>query len=209
MIRRACSVILAYVMIAVSFCFVVYGAPAYNLSKEQIKESSLVNKEGEKIVKRDVAAINKEKKLIIIRDTLLASNPRLPTSVAGDYAKHVVSAADFFKIDPFLIAAVMIKESTANYMSASSSSCGLMQIHWDVHKNWLMARFGFKDKREIYDPKINIYAGSMLLSGYLKKEGSVEGALARYLGARSQKYAGFVITRQMRMQQKYKEVAER
>lgn len=212
MVRRLLVVLLGYAMVALSFCFVC-ETPAYNPPKERVevvKENTVSRsfKEGEKIVKR-VASDDVVQKQNIIQDTLMASNPRLPTSIAKEYAKHVVSAANYFKVDPFLVAAVMIKESTANFMSASSSSCGLMQIHWEVHKEWLKVKFGIKSKRDIYDPKTNIYAGAMLLSGYLTKEGSVEGALARYLGATSREYAGFVIAKQRTMLRKYKQLVER
>lgn len=102
----------------------------------------------------------------------------------GD-VQHLVSyayrAAKEFRLDPYLVLAVMSIESSFNPDARSSAGAqGLMQVLTRVHAD-KFAPFG--GASAAFDPMANISVGSRILREYLVREGSVEGALKSYVGA--------------------------
>jgi len=105
--------------------------------------------------------------------------------IAVDDVQHLVAhahrAARDFRLDPYLVLAVMSIESSFNPNARSSAGAqGLMQVLTRVHVE-KFAPFG--GPAAAFDPVANISVGSRILKEYLVREGSVEGALKSYVGA--------------------------
>lgn len=102
----------------------------------------------------------------------------------GDVQHHVAyayRAAKEFRLDPYLVLAVMSIESSFNPHARSPAGAqGLMQVLTRVHVD-KFAPFG--GASAAFDPMANISVGSRILKEYLVREGSVEGALKSYVGA--------------------------
>lgn len=97
------------------------------------------------------------------------------------FVAHAFRAAGEFRIDPYLVLAVMSIESSFDPNARSSAGAqGLMQVLTRVHLD-KFAPFG--GARAALDPVANITVGSRILKEYLVREGSVEGALKSYVGA--------------------------
>lgn len=97
------------------------------------------------------------------------------------FVAHAFRAAGEFRLDPYLVLAVMSIESNFNPNARSSAGAqGLMQVLTRVHLD-KFAPFG--GARAALDPMANITVGSRILKEYLVREGSVEGALKSYVGA--------------------------
>jgi len=107
----------------------------------------------------------------------------------GD-VQHLVAyayrAAKEFRLDPYLVLAVMSIESSFNPDARSPAGAqGLMQVLTRVHTD-KFAPFG--GATAAFDPMANISVGSRILKEYLVREGSVEGALKSYVGAAMQEH---------------------
>jgi len=93
-------------------------------------------------------------------------------------------------LDPRLVAAVMMAESSGNPAAVNGRCVGLMQVNVPV---WRMALK--LDPSRMMDPRYNLRAGCRILRHYLGiEQGDVRRALRRYHGARSWRYAERVLT---------------
>jgi soluble lytic murein transglycosylase-like protein len=105
--------------------------------------------------------------------------------VAGDAANMLVSTAystaHEIKLDPLLILAVMAIESGLNPFAESPVGAqGLMQVMSKVHSDKFQHMGG---AQAALNPVANIRVGALILKDYVKRTGSVEGALKSYVGA--------------------------
>jgi len=105
--------------------------------------------------------------------------------VAGDAANMLVSTAyttaHEIKLDPLLILAVMAIESGLNPFAESPMGAqGLMQVMSKVHSDKFEEVGG---AQAALNPVANIRVGALILKDYVKRTGSVEGALKSYVGA--------------------------
>jgi hypothetical protein len=105
--------------------------------------------------------------------------------VAGDAANMLVSTtyqtAHELKIDPLLVLAVMAIESGLNPFAESPMGAkGLMQVMAKVHHDKFEEVGG---AQAALNPVANIRVGAQILKDYVKRTGSVEGALKTYVGA--------------------------
>lgn len=105
--------------------------------------------------------------------------------VGLDEVQHLVAlayrAAREFRIDPYLVLAVMSIESNFNPDARSPAGAqGLMQVLTRVHVDKFRP---FGGAMAAFDPRANISVGSRILKEYLVREGSVEAALKSYVGA--------------------------
>ncbi len=84
-------------------------------------------------------------------------------------------------MDPLLLLAVMSIESSLDPAARSPAGAhGLMQVLTRVHEE----RFEpFGGPEAAFEPLPNIRVGAAILKEYLRREGSVEGALKSYVGA--------------------------
>lgn len=160
------------------------------------------NKEIRKVEKEIVVKkINQkwfELKQDVITDYFISVNQFLPEDEARRYAKAVMKSANTFKVDPFLVTSIIVKESTVNYMARSSVAHGLMQIHWGVHKKAILNAFGSKVEgiRDIYVPETNIDIGTWILSNYIQSvDGDIRKALGKYYGKQDSNYINDILDR--------------
>lgn len=105
--------------------------------------------------------------------------------VADDATNMLVSAAYLtgkeINFDPLLILAVIAIESRFNPFAQSPVGAkGLMQVMAKVHNDKFSDLGG---TRSALNPVVNIKVGSMILKEYVKRGGSIEAGLKRYVGA--------------------------
>jgi soluble lytic murein transglycosylase-like protein len=83
------------------------------------------------------------------------------------------------KLDPKLVAAIIVVESNGNPLAISGSkSVGIMQIHLPTWSNVV----DFTEKNP-FDPEVNIEIGTGILANYLKRSKDIESALVAYEGS--------------------------
>ena len=113
---------------------------------------------------------------------------------AKEYAKYVMEAAHRYSIEPSLITAIIIKESTAKVNARSRYAVGLMQVYWQLHKKTIGAQFPhIRTEKILMEPRNNIMVGTWLFSQYmLSCKGDVTKALRRYLGSKATQYVALV-----------------
>src|SRR4030095_6667765 len=97
---------------------------------------------------------------------------RLPRVV-----RAIMTSSQKYKIDPRLVASIVIVESGADPFAVSTAeSVGIMQIHLPT---W--GRIADKENINLFKIEDNVDFGVRILRGYIKK-GDVWGGVARYLG---------------------------
>jgi soluble lytic murein transglycosylase-like protein len=137
-------------------------------------------------------------------------NMFLPEHEARRYAKAVIESSQTFNVDPFLISAIIAKESTVDCMARSSVAHGLMQIHWGVHKQAILDAFGSRvnSVRDIYVPETNIDIGTWIFSNYLNSaEGDIKKALGKYYGEQNSSYINNILTRYSKIVSNFYEIS--
>ncbi|MBR2208043.1 MAG: transglycosylase SLT domain-containing protein [Synergistaceae bacterium] len=89
-------------------------------------------------------------------------NPSLTAKKAQDYAAIIIQAGEKFKQDPYVIAALIVHESTVNNKAVSKGGdYGLMQIRWKVHAKAIKQRFPkVKKSSYMFDARTNIFYGT-------------------------------------------------
>jgi len=113
--------------------------------------------------------------------SFVASKYRIAVDDVQHFVAHAYQAAREFKLDPYLVLAVVSIESSFNPKARSPKGAqGLMQVLTRVHTD-KFAPFG--GPTAAFDPVANLSVGSRILKEYLVREGSVEGALKSYVGA--------------------------
>ena len=95
----------------------------------------------------------------------------------------VISAGEKFGIDPKIIAAIIVVESSAKPKAVSKGGdYGLMQIRWNVHKKDIQCRFpSIKAAEDLLDPSVNVQIGTEIFARYSQRN-TLRGALLRYSG---------------------------
>ncbi len=112
------------------------------------------------------------------------ANPKLSADSAKKYAEIVSQAAQKYKQDPYVIAAIIVHESTVNYKSVSKGGdYGLMQVRWRVHEKAIKKEYPkIRKATDFFDPKTNIFFGTRILSECAAKSKNLKGALLKYSG---------------------------
>jgi soluble lytic murein transglycosylase-like protein len=94
-------------------------------------------------------------------------------------SKIIVRHSRNKNLDPKLVAAIVVVESSGNPLAISGAkSIGLMQIHLPT---WSQV-VDFTTKNP-FDPEVNIEIGTAILSDYLKNYKDLRSALAAYEGS--------------------------
>lgn len=129
-------------------------------------------------------------KVQVIVSAFTRVNGSLDRTTAASYAEHVIEAADRFGIHPFMVASIIIRESTVKQNARSRYAYGLMQVNWKAHRKGLKASFShIQTLDDLLQPRNNILAGTWIFSWYLKSSGgNTDKALAKYLGRTGRKY---------------------
>ncbi len=110
-------------------------------------------------------------------------NPRLEQASAKRYAEIVLEAAEKFKQDPYIIAGIIVHESTVNNKAVSKGGdYGLMQVRWNVHEKAIKQRFpNVRRANDMFDARTNIFFGTEIFRDCMRKsDGDFRKGLMRY-----------------------------
>ena len=111
---------------------------------------------------------------------LLSKSLDLEPDEISKLTKIIVRQSLSKKLDPKLVASIVIVESRGNPLAISGSkSVGIMQIHVPTWKE----EVDFTEKNP-FDPEVNIDIGTTILARYLKQYKDMESALVAYEGSR-------------------------
>lgn len=132
----------------------------------------------------------------VIVSAFTRANKSLDKSTAAKYASHVLEAAGEFGVDPFMVASIIIRESTVRQNARSRHAYGLMQVNWKAHRKGLTKAFqAINSLEDLLQPRNNVLAGTYIFSWYLKScGGDMDKALFRYLGRIGNKYVSRVMS---------------
>ena len=88
------------------------------------------------------------------------------------------------KQDPYVIAAIIVHESTVNAKAVSKGGdYGLMQVRYRVHEKAIKAEYPkVKKASDMFDARTNIFFGTRILSECAAKSKDLKGTLLRYSG---------------------------
>ena len=116
------------------------------------------------------------------------TNPKLAAGTATKYVNIVMDAAKKYKQDPYVIAAIIVHESTVNAKAISKGGdYGLMQVRWKVHEKAIKAEYPkVRRASDFLDARTNVFFGTRILSECAAKSKNLKGALLRYSGGGEQ-----------------------
>jgi len=179
--RPAAAVILAFTILT-PFGTGELSAEGERYDRNEIPETETISGAAEQ------KALSAKVQVIVSAFTRV--NRSLDRTTAASYAEHVIEAADRFGIHPFMVASIIIRESTVKQNARSRYAYGLMQINWKAHRKGLKASFShIQTLDDLLQPRNNILAGTWIFSWYLKSSGgNTDKALAKYLGRTGRKY---------------------
>lgn len=128
--------------------------------------------------------------------TYIARSYRLSTENAQQLVAWAVEIGEGFDVDPLLILSVAAIESSFNPKAKSKAGAeGLMQVMTRVHLKRFQAFGGAPAALEAYP---SLVVGTSILSGYIRRTGSVSRALKWYCGAANQDTDGGYAERVMK-----------
>ncbi len=112
----------------------------------------------------------------------------LETEQVARLTKIIVRHSLNKKLDPKLVASIVVVESHGNPLAISGSkSVGIMQIHVPTWKDVV----DFTEKNP-FDPEVNIDVGTTILAQYLKQYKDLELALLAYEGSRDPSQSEYI-----------------
>lgn len=111
-------------------------------------------------------------------------NPTLTARTADRYADIVIAAARKYKQDPYVIAAIIVHESTVNAKAVSKGGdYGLMQVRYRVHEKAIKQEYPkVKKAEDMFNARTNIFFGTRIFSECASKTTTTQDALMRYSG---------------------------
>ena len=109
-------------------------------------------------------------------------NSKLSQQAASQYAEYILQAGEKFRQDPFVVAAMIVKESSARHDAVSrGGDYGLMQVRWRVHRRSITQKYPhIKNAKAMLEPKYNILVGTEILARYCASADDLRGGLMRY-----------------------------
>ena len=110
-------------------------------------------------------------------------NKKLTDEEAYDYAILIMQASEKFEQNPFVIAALVVSESSARHDAVSrGGDYGLMQVRWRVHEKKIRNKYPHIVKaKDMLNPKDNLLVGTEIFSVYrASAQHDVRGALMYY-----------------------------
>lgn len=118
-----------------------------------------------------------------IADLLQRHNRTLSEEKADDYADYIIQASEKFRQDPFVIAAVVVSESSARPdVVSKGGDYGLMQVRWRVHQKKIKKKYPqITQPKDILHPEYNLLVGTEIFSTYhATANQDLKGALLYY-----------------------------
>ena len=134
-------------------------------------------------------------------------NKKLTDKEAYNYAVLIMQACDKFAQDPFVIAALVVSESSARSDAVSrGGDYGLMQVRWRVHEKKIRSKYPHIAKaKDILNPKDNLLVGTEIFSVYhATAKQDVRDALM-YYSAGNRRMADKVFTLRAQLEKSYLE----
>ena len=109
-------------------------------------------------------------------------NPKLSALQAQELSSLVIQAGEKFALDPFLLAAIIVRESSARPWAISKGGdYGLMQVRWHVHKEQIKKKYPqAREAADLLRPEINIFVGAEIFARYYAQKKTIHGGLLRY-----------------------------
>ena len=121
-------------------------------------------------------------------------NPRVSLRNVQHYAKLIEEYSARYDLDPFLVASILVKESTVKEKAVSRGNYGLMQINWKANKPWIVKSLPVRSPKDLLIPENNIRLGATILSAKIKKSGGdVDKGLDKYRGRSLASYRNSVL----------------
>ena len=133
--------------------------------------------------KKTPSAKQREAQIRSIAELFSRYNKKLSAKQARQYAEYILQAGDKFGQEPFVLAAMVVHESSANASAVSrGGDYGLMQVRWNVHKKRIMKQYpSVKKAKDFLDPKVNILVGTEIFTEYRSDVGpDLRAGLLRY-----------------------------
>jgi soluble lytic murein transglycosylase-like protein len=95
-------------------------------------------------------------------------NKKLDANKAHDYAEIIIQNSEKFGQDPFIIAAVVVNESSARHDVVSrGGDYGLMQVRWRVHQKTIKKKYPhIEEAEDMLIPENNVLVGTEIFSSY-------------------------------------------
>ena len=151
-------------------------------NQQKIVSELLLTRAPKKTLKAKLSNSSNSSKSQKISSLFMKINPALTKTLADEYASYVIEAAEKFNQDPYVIAAIIIHESTVNNKAVSKGGdYGLMQVRWRVHEKSIKQRFpNVKKSKDIFDAKTNILYGTEIFSQCMSKTNNTKQALLKY-----------------------------
>jgi soluble lytic murein transglycosylase-like protein len=155
-------------------CFLVGGVTA---------EADLGSGDFSAAAKNVDAHKRNEAKRQAIAALLRRYNKKLTKARAYEYAIFIIQASDMFGQEPFLIASMVVCESSARPDAVSrGGDYGLMQVRWRVHQKKITQKYPhIKKAKDMLNPRDNLIVGTEIFSVYHKTANYDDrGGLAYY-----------------------------
>lgn len=113
-----------------------------------------------------------------------------PIRKATEYSRHIWDASELYKVDPFLVAAVVCVESEGRADAVAHSRVGLMQVNVQENMAWITRHFPkIKTVDDLLKVRNNVMAGTFALSAAMQGTEDVRAALFNYLGRTDERQA--------------------
>ena len=155
---------------------------------------------------RDSSTVNNVKQESIAA-FLRRHNRGLTQEQVNKYAGLIIEACEKFGQDPFIIAALVVAESTGrSHVVSRGGDYGLMQVRWRVHQSMIRNRYPhITQARDILDPKYNLLIGTEIFTRYrARMNQDIRRTLVRYSGG-STRLADRVIRLAAQLEESYRE----
>ena len=113
----------------------------------------------------------------------MRANPKLEQAKAKKYAEIVLDVSAKYKQNPYVIAAIIVHESTVNNKAVSKGGdYGLMQVRWKIHEKAIKQRFpNIRNADGMFDAETNIMFGTEIFSDCMRRsDNDVAKGLMRY-----------------------------
>lgn len=137
-------------------------------------------------------------------------NPKIPLKTLSLYAQLIEATSAKYKLDPFLVAAIMVKESTMRERVVSKGNYGLMQINWNANKSWIKKTFPVRSKDDLLVPANNVKIGAHILAANIRRTGGdVDKGLDRYRGRSLASYRNSVHSHYRAMAEIFKQLKQK
>jgi soluble lytic murein transglycosylase-like protein len=142
-----------------------YDFPVFKRKEEPIK--LIFPKMPALAVQQDARKSNEAKRKSIAA-LLQQYNKKLNDTRANDYAVFIMQASEKFGQDPFVIAAMVVNESSAKHDAVSrGGDYGLMQVRWRVHQKKIRKKYPhIENAKDILNPQDNVLVGTEIFSTY-------------------------------------------